>query len=209
MRLAKQVIPRDETATGEHYYQTPIGRLPSVTTILKATGPNQWAAQRHSDSGTANAAKARGRAFHKELEEYFNTGVPPTGTGYFTSLRPFLRRLDEVALVEGPVWHAGGFAGTVDCVAWVDGELSLIDWQSSTRLREEKWLADAHLQVAAYRAAVEENYRVSIRRGFVVIAIAGQDAQVVETTPHEGPWAAFLRRLQTYPTRRAEQPARG
>ena len=54
--------------------------------------------------------------------------------------------------VEQTVWSiAHGYAGTIDCVAELDGHLTVMDWKTGRRIYPE-----ARLQVAAYRHALIE-----------------------------------------------------
>lgn len=205
MKLARCTLDIDEDADGARYYNTPIGRLPSVTTILRATedqpGLDAWRSRVGPVYAARIAAHARERgvAFHEEMEAYLQGGRPATGgSPYLESVRPFLQRLGEVALVEGSVWHPLGFAGCVDCVAWVDGVLSIIDWKTTSSPKLEHWVTDQHLQVAAYRAAVEDRYKVEIQRSFVVFALAYEEAQVFETMDLDGEWTEFVERFEMF-----------
>lgn len=147
----------------------------------------------------AAQARERGIAFHEEMEAYFQAGRPAIcGSAYLESVRPFLNRLGEVGLVEGAVWHPLGFAGCVDCVALVDGVLSIIDWKTASSPKHPDWVIDQHLQVAAYRAAVEFSYSVRIPRGFVVFAFADEEAQVFETLNLDGAFTAFVERFEMF-----------
>lgn len=205
MTLARCTLDSDEDVDGGRSYHTPIGWVPSVTTILRATedqsGLDAWRSRVGPVYAARVAAQARerGGAFHEEMEAYFEGGRPRTGgSAYLESVRPFLRRLGDVALVEGAVWHPLGFAGRVDCVAWVDGVLSVIDWKTTNSPRLDHWVTDKHLQVAAYRAAVEDRYNVEIGRGFVVFAIEDEEAQVFETRDLDWAWKAFVERLEIF-----------
>lgn len=205
MKLSRCTLAIDQDANGARHYHTPIGRLPSVTTILRATSDlsnlNAW----RNRVGASHAARVsvqareRGVAFHEEMAAYFKGGCPETGGSvYLESVRPFLKRVGDVALVEGAVWHPSGFAGCVDCVAWVDGVPSIIDWKTTSTPKRDQWVTEQHLQVAAYRAAVEARYEVEIQRSFVVFALDEADAQVFETIDPDEEWAEFLERFELF-----------
>jgi len=57
---------------GSRHYRTPYGDLPSVTTILSATGGNKAALERWAkkNPGGREAAAARGTKVHSLMEEY-------------------------------------------------------------------------------------------------------------------------------------------
>ena len=60
------------TINGNRHYKTPYGALPSVTTILSATGGNKAALERWAakNPGGREAAAARGTKVHSLMEEY-------------------------------------------------------------------------------------------------------------------------------------------
>ncbi len=58
--------------------------------------------------------------------------------------------LEPVAMEIG-VWSAEGFAGRLDLLAYVNGRLSILDWKTGKDV-----YAEAHLQNAAYRCALNE-----------------------------------------------------
>lgn len=199
MTLPRYTIePQHES--GARYYQTPLGKLPSVTTILDKTANKpdlrEWVKQVGQSEAQRRTleAVARGRSFHREMEEFLTVGQPGSST-FFRSVQPFLSRVDAVALVEGTVWHRDGFAGTVDCVAYVDGVLSVIDWKTTSRKKASDAIGDERLQVAAYRAAVQALYGVEVTQGFLVFALPDQQAHVVALDDLDSRYQAFLLRL--------------
>lgn len=201
MLLTPLLLDTDESPTGARHYLTPIGRLPSVTTVLAATRCSQADApwQRGGRAGLDARARARGVAVHDQVATWLTTGQVPLGASPFLgSLRGFVGRLQSVALVEGAVWHESGFGGRVDCVAEVDGVLSVIDWKTARSPRSAGWVADDHLQVGAYGAAVEARYGVRISRGFVVVALWDRAAQVFETGSLDDAYRGFVDRLGRY-----------
>lgn len=201
MLLTPLLLDTDESPTGARHYLTPIGRLPSVTTVLAATRADRAHApwQRGGRAGHDAGARARGVAVHEQVATWLLTGRVPLGASPFlASLRGFVRRLQSVALLEGAVWHESGFGGRVDCVAEVDGVLSVIDWKTARAPRSAAWVADDHLQVGAYGAAVEARYGVRIARGFVVVALWDRAAQVFETGSLDEAYRGFVDRLGRY-----------
>lgn len=206
MKLQPLSLETDESATGARHYLTPIGRLPSVTTVLRATR-HELAPRDVVESVQDKQARARGTAVHQEIERYLLTQrEPPGASSFFVSVRGFLRRMDSVALLEGAVWHESGFAGRLDCVAAVDGVLSVIDWKTARAPRAAAWVGDDHLQVAAYTAAVASRYGITIRRGFVVVALCDRPAQVFEARSLDASYQAFLRRLAAFHARHERSP---
>ncbi len=116
---------------GKQYYVDTRGTpLPSVTTILNATKPQadreallQW----RQRLGTAEAnriagtASRRGTGTHKQIQRYLegkDLAISETVLPYWQSIEPILQNIQNVRLIEGPVFHYElGYAGKVDCVA--------------------------------------------------------------------------------------------
>jgi hypothetical protein len=109
------------TINGSRHYKTPYGSLPSVTTILSATGGNKAALERWAkkNPGGREAAAARGTKVHSLMEEYL-LGVEKNPVIEDEEIREFwgdlpekLDKLGRVIWAENPVgdafpWCMGG-----------------------------------------------------------------------------------------------------
>lgn len=109
------------TINGSRHYKTPYGALPSVTTILSATGGNKAALERWAkkNPGGREAAAARGTKVHSLMEEYLlginkNPVIEDEEIAQFWSGLPEnLDKLGRVIWAENPVgdaypWTMGG-----------------------------------------------------------------------------------------------------
>jgi len=110
------------TINGSRHYKTPYGALPSVTTILSATGGNKAALERWAkkNPGGREAAAARGTKVHSLMEEYL-LGInknpvidDPEIAEFWDGLPANLDKLDRVVWAENPAnpddfaWTMGG-----------------------------------------------------------------------------------------------------
>lgn len=110
------------TINGSRHYKTPFGALPSVTTILSATGGNKAALERWAkkNPGGREAAAARGTKVHSLMEEYL-LGInkdpqidDPEIAEFWSGLPEKLDKLDRVVWAENPAnpddfsWTMGG-----------------------------------------------------------------------------------------------------
>lgn len=106
---------------GSRHYKTPYGALPSVTTILSATGGNKAALERWAkkNPGGREAAAARGTKVHSLMEEYLlgvnkNPVIEDEEIAQFwDGLPQNLEKLGRVIWAENPVggaypWTMGG-----------------------------------------------------------------------------------------------------
>ena len=69
-------------------------------------------------------------------------------------------------------------AGTVDCVAEFDGKLSVIDFKTSKRLKNEEDIENYFMQVSGYAVMFEERFNIPVNRVVVAIAVDDKDPQV-------------------------------
>jgi len=110
------------TINGSRHYKTPYGALPSVTTILSATGGNKAALERWAkkNPGGREAAAARGTKVHSLMEEYL-LGINKDPiiddeeiAEFWSGLPEKLDKLDRIVWAENPAnpddfaWTMGG-----------------------------------------------------------------------------------------------------
>ncbi len=181
---------------GTQYYLDDRGQpLPSVSTILNATRSpeqRQTLAQWQQRIGLEEAARItttasrRGTGTHKQVERYLKgeAVVSPEGIRpYWESLKPVLGAVEDVRLIEGPVFHYElGYAGKVDCIASYQGVPCVCEWKTADRPKHSvDRLYDYPLQVAAYWGAANylyQDYEVNLRHALLAIAIPDQPAEI-------------------------------
>ena len=178
----KGVITRREDRTG---YETPLGKLPSVTTIVGETKSEEakralkaWL-DRPGGEERSLAARTRGTYLHTQAENWI-AGLPTQHHlvfgGYWRSLQRWLETNFHSALgVELPIYHPAGFSGTFDCLGWTydSTDICLIDWKTSQRYRDpnsEMMRGGYYIQLAAYRAGIAFTYGVEVNQALLVVA---------------------------------------
>ena len=149
-------------------YETPIGILPSVTTILTATESKKdqdrlrkWQHKQDKINGLEQSKisenyKNRGTEIHEAIKYKFLRNCEPAETWIYEGneqrwrhLKPFLKAVTIIEC-EQFIWHKSGYAGTLDAVCELDGELTLLDWKTSDRIKKRQWLDGYFTQTAAY-----------------------------------------------------------
>lgn len=176
---------------GKRLYATPDGgKLPSVTTILDKTKPEekkealrQWKKR----VGEAKAqeivteAAGRGTRMHKFLEDFIVEGVlndPGTNPYSVQShkmaqhiIEHGLINVDEVWGVEVPLYYPGLYAGTTDCVGVHLGDGAIMDHKQSNKPKKAEWIEDYYLQMVAYALAHNQVHGTDIRKGVVFMCV--------------------------------------
>lgn len=179
------------TENGKRFYKTPDGILyPSVTTITSLIGKDAILAWRKR-VGEAEAnkistqASSRGTRMHGICEDYlcnkqFKPTIMPDAMAMFKSIQPILDEcIDDVHAIEAPLYsHHLRVAGRVDCVAKYNGRLSIIDWKTSSKQKDEKWIQNYFMQCSAYAVMFEERTSIPVPQLVVIIAVAGDNPQV-------------------------------
>ena len=72
--------------------------------------------------------------------------------------------------------HKLTVAGQVDCVAEYNGKLSVIDFKTANKERNEDWIDNYFLQTTAYAVMYEEIFKKPIEQ--IVILLAAEDGSV-------------------------------
>lgn len=216
LRALPRYEPRRSTEGGERLYTTPCGRFPSVTTVLAGSRDNSSLELWRESIGVERAdfissfASFRGNGHHENVERFLTDGTEPefsfAFTPYWKSSRAFLDTIEVPLLMEGAIWHPDGFAGTLDCIAYLteDGiQPTLLDWKTADTPRKPNKIYDYSLQCSAYVKAanhVYSNMGLSISNAKIVIALADQEPQIIsiDASALDQYYQHFLARLQRF-----------
>jgi genome maintenance exonuclease 1 len=154
---------------GVRYYDTPNGTLISITSLLKNFTPEgilEWRKAVGEDvaNEVMRAAADRGSKVHKIIENCLSNKPENDLVGnygelaarMFSQMVPALDKIDRIRTLEKGLYSTRfGIAGRVDCIAEYDNELTVIDFKTSTRKRDER--NETHLvQASFYSLAWEE-----------------------------------------------------
>ena len=155
--------------SGVRYYDTPDGTLISITSLLKNFTPEgilEWRKAVGEDvaNEVMRAAADRGSKVHKIIENCLSNKPENDLVGnygelaarMFSQMVPALDKIDRIRALEKGLYSTRfGIAGRVDCIAEYDNELTVIDFKTSTRKRDER--NETHLvQASFYSLAWEE-----------------------------------------------------
>tara|TARA_Y100000015_G_scaffold42972_1_gene51643 strand:- start:1126 stop:1815 length:690 start_codon:yes stop_codon:yes gene_type:complete len=170
-----------------HYDVGTDEKLPSVTTILSATQPEEkkkslaaWQAR----VGTAEAtrikdqAAGRGTIMHHILEGWIKdqphvdlteVGQQAEKMAYQILTNGLRDRLTEYWGLEVTLYYPGLYAGATDVVGIYDEAESIVDFKQSNKPKRREWIEDYKLQLAAYALAHNEIYGTKIDKGVNLI----------------------------------------
>jgi len=154
---------------GVRYYDTPDGTLISITSLIKKFTPEKNLERRKAvGEDVANevmrAAADRGSKVHKIIENCLSNKSENDLVGnygelaarMFSQMVPALDKIDRIRALEKGLYSTRfGIAGRVDCIAEYDNELTVIDFKTSTRKRDER-NENYLVQASFYSIAWEE-----------------------------------------------------
>jgi genome maintenance exonuclease 1 len=181
-------LARDES-TGKRLYATPDGsKVPSVTTVLDKTKPEESRialANWRKAMGDAKAtqitteAASRGTRMHKYLEDYIKGDeLKESVTNPFAQqslemakivIAKGFPKINEVWGSEVPLYFPGLYAGTTDCCGVHDGDQSILDFKQTNKPKKLEYISDYFLQLTAYALAHNEVHGTNIRKGVILM----------------------------------------
>lgn len=187
-------------------YQTPAGNAyPSVTSIVGQVKQHiiqEW----RSRVGQAEAnrissyASKRGTAIHSLCEQYLKTGsATPSLADHemFYSIKPILDRIDNIHCIETQLFsHHLEVAGTVDCIAEFDGNLHVIDFKTSKRIKSRDDIYDYFMQTSAYAVMFEELTGISVPRLLIIMGVDNEQPLVFQEKRND--WIQQFKELRKH-----------
>jgi hypothetical protein len=195
-------LERDTAADGRRVYKTPEGKLyPSVTSVTGITSTfnkSAWIQRVGVDEANRITQRAldRGTRVHSLCENYLlgnELQVDMFDIEMWTTMRKLVDRIDNIHCLETPLYsNFLQTAGTVDCIGEFDGKLSVIDFKTSSRVKERDDIHNYFEQTAAYAVMFEELTGIPIGRLVILMAIDDDEPRVF--IENRDTWIAGFRR---------------
>jgi genome maintenance exonuclease 1 len=189
INLDTKVLPntKGKNIDGVRFYEIDGKSYPSVTSVLsllKADSLKDWRTKVGDSVANWEMGRAarRGKAMHTLVEQYLQNQTPSIRDvlplGLFKLIKPYVDKIDNVRMLETIMYSKKlTLAGQVDCVADYNGKLSVIDFKSANKEREEGWIENYFLQTTAYSMMYEELYGEKIEQLVVLLACEDGIAQ--------------------------------
>lgn len=190
-----------ETTDSGRLYATPTGeRYKSITTVLSNHGKQaimEWRERVGAEEANKISGKAsrRGTRVHKICEDYINNEISemkmqmliPDLKELFFKIKPIIdESLGDVYSQEQALYsHRLKIAGRVDLIGYWNGKLSVIDFKTSTKQKEESYIQNYFMQCTAYALMFSELTGIWIDDIVVLIATEEGPAQVFERQIHD------------------------
>ena len=197
-----------ETIDGVRFYKVPnedeFLKLVSITSVTSHWSREKFAKWRkkvgeEKANEITRKATARGTDMHSMTEHYLlNEDLPkvnPMGDMLFKIAKPTLKKIDNIHSLEGSLYSKElGVAGTVDCIAEYEGELSVIDFKTSKAPKPREWIDGYFVQAAAYACMYYELTGIAVKKLVIIMACEDGECVVYE----ERDKLKYMRLLVTY-----------
>ena len=182
------------TIDGVRYYTLPSGKkAPSITSITSFYNRQifkNWREKVGEEQANkiTKVATDRGTKFHDLVEKYLLNedinslkNVLPTTKARWIAARDALNKIDNIHALEKPLYSEYfGIAGRVDCIAEYEGELAVIDFKTSKKIKPEKWLENYFVQETAYACMYYEMTGISVKKIVTLMVADNGDVKVYE-----------------------------
>ena len=183
-----------EHIDGVRYYSIPnedeLVKLVSITSVTSHFNKEifvNWRKRVGDEKANriTKAATVRGTDMHTLTENYLDNKelpkVPPISEFLFKIAKPKLKLIDNIYAMEGPLYSKQlGIAGTVDCIAEYDGELSIIDFKTSQKPKPREWIEHYFVQAMAYGCMLYEMKNIPVKKLVIIMACENGECVVYE-----------------------------
>lgn len=177
-------------------YETPTGKLPSVTTILSATEDEDttkglqawrnWIGDEKADAIVKEACDI-GNLMHENLERRLIGEIDHQGSMPMRKLAREMAdviqlnawpNINEVWAQEKPLYYDGLWAGTSDLIGVHNGDPAIMDYKNSRSPKTWGKIKNYRLQCAAYALAHNEMFGTDINKGVIFVCVRKDPANL-------------------------------
>ena len=179
-----------KTIDGVRYYNVndrPMVSITSVTSHFNKQIFVEWrkrVGDKEADRITKRAT-SRGTSTHTLIENYLlNKDVEfdkPGSKMLFTQAKKTLQNINNIYALEKSLYSTElGVAGTVDCIAEYNGELSIIDFKTAAKPKPRDWIENYFVQAAAYACMFYELTDIPVKKLVILMTCENGEVTVYE-----------------------------
>jgi genome maintenance exonuclease 1 len=190
--LGELELDKKETP-GCRLYQLPTGDwVPSITSVTSFYNRQifvEWRKRVGEEEANRITKKAtsRGTDFHEAAQTYLENkelnwnDYQPLTKFMFYHAKPYLDKINNIHAIERTLYSEYlGLAGRVDCIAEYDGELAIIDFKTSDKIKPEKWLENYFVQETAYACMYYELTGIPVTKLITLMVTPGGEVKVFD-----------------------------
>ena len=176
-----------ENINGKRHYVTPDGnKYISITSLLSNLSKadiQKWRERVGEAEANKISTKAsrQGTRVHSICEAYIKNeygyldGKMPNEIDMFSSIQSLLDRIDNIHVTEGALYSDElELAGRTDLIGEFDGNLSVIDYKTSRKIKTWEMCHSYFMQGAFYAHAYEERTGISVNNIVIIMAVENE-----------------------------------
>jgi genome maintenance exonuclease 1 len=178
---------------GMRLYNLPNGDwVPSITTVTSFYNREIFVKWRkriglEEANRITKRATARGTDFHQVCQDYLENkelnwdDYQPLSKFMFFHTKPYLDKINNIHAIERTLYSEYlGLAGRVDAIGEYEGELAVIDFKTSEKIKPEEWLENYFVQEMFYGSAYYELTGIPIIKLITIMVTPGGDVKVFD-----------------------------
>ena len=182
-----------KTTESIRLYNLPDGQwVPSITSVTSFYNRQIFVKWRErvgleEANRITKRATARGTDFHQVCQDYLENkelnweDYQPLTKFMFYHLKPELDKINNIHAIERTLYSEYlGLAGRVDCIAEYDGELAVIDFKTSDKIKPEEWIENYFVQETFYAAAYYELTGKVVKKLITLMVTPGGEVKVFD-----------------------------
>ena len=214
--LREEVNLEARTIDGTRFYKVPSGKMyPSITSVTSFYNRDvfiNWRKRVGNEEADRITKEStfRGTKYHDVVEYYIKNGtidgctMLPSTKFLFLQSKANLDRINNIHALEKSLYSDYlGLAGRVDCIAEYDGELAVIDFKTSKKIKPEKWIENYYVQETAYACMYYEMTGIPVKK-LITIMVAENGECVVYEKRNKGHYikllTEYIRKFVNYKT---------
>ena len=178
---------------GIRLYNLPDGRwVPSITSVTSFYNRQifiNWRKRVGLEEANriTKKATARGTDFHEAAQAYLENRellweeYRPATKFMMHHATPYLDKINNIHAIERTLYSEYlGLAGRVDCIGEYEGELAVIDFKTSEKIKPEEWLENYFVQETFYAAAYYELTGIPVKKLITIMVTPGGEVKVFD-----------------------------
>jgi ATP-dependent exoDNAse (exonuclease V) beta subunit len=179
---------------GCRLYLLPDGQwVPSITSVTSFYNRDifiKWRKRVGIEEANKITKKAttRGTDFHEAVAQAYLENKELNWDDYrpatqfmFHHAAPYLDKINNIHAIERTLYSEYlGLAGRVDCIAEYEGELAVIDFKTSEKIKPEKWMENYFVQETFYAAAYYELTEIPVKKLITLMVTPSGEVKVFD-----------------------------
>ena len=182
-----------KTTESIRLYNLPSGQwVPSITSVTSFYNRQIFVDWRkrvglEEANKITRIATARGTDYHQACQDYLENkeldwnNYKPMTKIMFLHAKKYLDKINNIHAIERTLYSEYlGLAGRVDCIAEYEGELAVIDFKTSGKIKPEKWLENYFVQEMFYASAYYELTEIPVVKLITIMVTPGGEVKVFD-----------------------------